>query len=90
MKSDIDIFNSLKDDDERPICLATHIEDGIEREGLPINIKTGVMIYGNNGYELLKKSFDIKIIQNGKVIIPTYSSGYYTNKNKFIKTRVLW
>ncbi|MFO7868208.1 MAG: hypothetical protein R6U95_02790 [Bacteroidales bacterium] len=73
---------------EYPVCKAVHVDDKEKHADQPINISTGYVMFGINDIHLIKKMATVRLLTSNRV--PEIMSGYFTNKKRFISTRVLW
>ena len=87
-KDDLQCVCEFFDDDEYPICKAVHVDDSLHHDSQPINISSGYVFFGSNEIHLIKQMATIPLFTNNT--LPKTSSGYFTNKNRFFATRVLW
>jgi hypothetical protein len=73
---------------ERIICPAIWIDDGVKYENQPENVKTGYVVFGIHIVDIffrmssrrIGKPFNLKTLKLNEV-----HEGYYTNFNRFVK-----
>ena len=85
---DLDKARQFFEEGEYPVCKAVYVDDKQRHENQPENINSGYVMFGVNDIHLIKKMATVRLLNSS--LVPDISSGYYTNKKRFIATRVLW